>query len=192
MIITRFKAKSVQLDFPTGSELGNKRIGKPILNLQNCLSWRCHCLSGRCHCLSGGSHSDNKASLSSSETVLELPTGTELGKNYIQNKFLDWVGPYPPHPLWGIGLTCIQIIQEVHRPNFNCNCACKILKVYLSGWCHCLSGWCHCLSGGWCHCLSGRCHCLSGGSHSDNKASLSSSDTVLELPTGTELGNNKT
>ena len=82
MIITRFKAKSVQLDFPTGSELGNKRIGKPILNLQNCLS-------GWCHCLSGGSHSDNKASLSSSETVLELPTGTELGKNYIQNKFLD-------------------------------------------------------------------------------------------------------
>ena len=48
------------------------------------------------HCLSGGSHSDNKASLSSSETVLELPTGTELGKNYIQNKFLDLVGPYPP------------------------------------------------------------------------------------------------
>ena len=28
--------------------------------------------------------SDNKASLSSSETVLELPTGTEIGKKYIQ------------------------------------------------------------------------------------------------------------
>ena len=42
-----------------------------------------------CHCLSGGSYSDNKASLSSSETAVELPTGTELGKNYIQNKFLD-------------------------------------------------------------------------------------------------------
>ena len=44
---------------------------------------------GGCHCLSGGSHSDNKASLSSSETALELPTGTELGKNNIPNKFLD-------------------------------------------------------------------------------------------------------
>ena len=108
----------------------------------------------------------------------------------LQNKFLDQLGPYPPLPLWEIGLSCIQIIQEVHRPNFNCNCACKILKVYLSGWCHCLSGWCHCLSGGWCHCLSGPCHCLSGGSHSDNEASLSSSKTVLELPTGTELGKN--
>ena len=70
----------------------------------------------------------------------------------------------------------MQIIQKGNRPNFNCNCALKPLQVYLSGWCHCLSDGC--------------CHCLSGGSDSDNKASLSSSETVLELPTGTELGKN--
>ena len=49
----------------------------------------CHCLSGRLPLLILWSNSDNTASLSSSEAVLELPTGTELGKNYIQNKFLD-------------------------------------------------------------------------------------------------------
>ena len=36
---------------------------------------------GGCHCLSRGSHSDNKASLSSSETAFELSTGTELCKS---------------------------------------------------------------------------------------------------------------
>ena len=39
---------------------------------------------GGCHYLSGGSHSDDKASLSSSQTVLELSTGTELGNNNIR------------------------------------------------------------------------------------------------------------
>ena len=45
------------------------------------LAGRATAYLGGCHCLSGGSHSDNKASLSSSETALELPTGTEHGKN---------------------------------------------------------------------------------------------------------------
>ena len=77
----------IQLDLPTGTELGIKRRGNPTLNLQNCLS-------GRCHCLSGGSYSDNKASLASSEAVLELPTGTELG-----NKNID---SFELSPSWAI------------------------------------------------------------------------------------------
>ena len=81
------------------------------------------------------SDSDNKAISVQVQLDLDLPTGTELGNNRInKNKFLDQMGPYPPLPPREIGLTCIQIIQEVHRPNFNCNSACRTLPVYLSGW----------------------------------------------------------
>ena len=80
----------------------------------------------------------------------------------------------------GIGLTCMQIIQEVHGPDFNCNCASRTLPVYLpGGWAVPLLIWVVPLLIWWV-----------GGRHSDNRASLSSSETVLELPTGTELGNN--
>ena len=106
-------------------------------------------------------------------------------------------------------LTCFQIIQEVHWPNFNC--ACRTVQVYLAGWCHCLSGRHHCLSGGWSHCLSGQrhslsegwCHCLTGWRHclsgrhhclsggwlgSDNKT-ISVQLNLTRTGTGTELGN---
>ena len=34
VVITRIKANSVQLDLPTGAQLGKKGIVKPILNLE--------------------------------------------------------------------------------------------------------------------------------------------------------------
>ena len=60
--------------------------------------------------------------------------GGGVGGENIQNKFFDQVGPYPPIPLWEIGLTCILILQQVHRPNFNWTSACRTLPVYLPGW----------------------------------------------------------